>query len=367
MAEEALQKSNEQKAYYFSKLHINDAYISKYSSTVDESSEKDQSELSPKKSKKCKRTKKKRSTVIWKNNDSSSDTDNNFDHIKRSKSNRNICKKNYEHNSFESARSAVLATSSDDDNEKLANTRGNVICFEEISESRFDNIPRNGLEFPISKDNELICTPSCINYDNIDLTKDEKLNRKAVVSLPCLPANILSLVKNQTSKKLHQNLVPSGQLDANLRKSHWHTNNSISDSRIEQLCNFQALENNLTISPCSKRTQICKNLKLKSSRSKKLTCSERKQSSGQSMSSEDADSNNHHSSVSDDSVKTNLYSNKNGVNQGNGKVELARDAVLETSSSGNLAISICRSGSPSSTNIIIIIIIIFDKVVLFFH
>merc|ERR1712203_318971 len=93
------------------------------------------------------------------------------------------------------------------------------------------------------------------------------------------------------------------------------------------------LENNLTISPCSKRTQICKNLKLKSSRSKKLTCSERKQSSGQSMSSEDADSNNHHSSVSDDSVKTKLYSNKNGVDQGNGKVELARDAVLETSSS----------------------------------
>lgn len=346
MAQEALQNSNEQKVNYFSKLHINDAIVSKCSSSEDESSENSQTKLCPRTNKKRKRTKKKRKTVIPKNNDSSSGTDNNFDHVKRSRFNRNICKKNYEHNSFESARSAVLATSSDDDKEKLAKSRDNVSFYETISESYLDNKQRNGLEFPISKDEDIICTRSCINNDNIDLIKDEKLKRKAVVILPYLPINILSLAKNQTSGKFHQKRVSSGQLDANLTESNRRTNNSISDSKIEQLCNFQALENNLTTHPSFKRTQTCKKLKLKSYGSKKSTCSERKQSSGQSMSSEDADSNNHHSSVSDDSGKTNVYYNENGVNQANGKTELARAAVLETSSSGNLAIS--RSGSPNS-------------------
>ena len=117
--------------------------------------EKGQTKSCPKTNKKRKRTKKKRKTVIPKNNDSSSDTDNNFDHIKGSRFNRNICKKDYEQNSFESARSAVLATSSDDDNEKLANSRDNVSFFETISESYLDNKPRNELEFPICKDEDI--------------------------------------------------------------------------------------------------------------------------------------------------------------------------------------------------------------------
>ena len=347
MAQEALQKSNEQKENYITKLHINDAVILKCSSSEDESSEKGQTKSCPKTNKKRKRTKKKRKTVIPKNNDSSSDTDNNFDHIKGSRFNRNICKKDYEHNSFESARSAVLATSSDDDNEKLANSRDNVSFFETISESYLDNKQRNELEFPICKDEDIIGTRSYINNDDIDLIKDEKLKRKAVVILPYLPTKILSLFKIQTSEKFQQKRVASGQLDANLTESNRPTNNSISDSKIEQLCNFQALENNLTTNPSFKRTQTCKKLKLKSYGSKKSTCSERKQRSGQSMSSEDAESNNHHSSVSDDSGKTYVYYNENGVNQANGKTELARAAVLETSSSGNLAISISRSDSPS--------------------
>ena len=337
VVKETLPHNNTKDTYWTPKLHENNVTDSDSNSNKDDSSENRHSALKSNKLQKYKRIKRKKRIVHFVNsNGSSSEIDNSDDESRKLYLNRIILKKSNKNTLYEEAKAAVLATSSDNE------TCANLPIFRISSE----NILKINNKSQISEQQEQYQTSlkPRIDDEHTDIIKDVKLNSKAYVNISRLSKHTLAKIQNhQKPDSIKTEQLTLLELKTNLTKTHKKCYNSINDREIVKLCNLQTLETFSAQGKNLTRTQKCESIRHKNLKDNRFLCNKENKCNQLSMSSEDTDSNNHSNVASDDKDNLDSISSNNGHDHKNGIVELARVAVLETSSSGNFCIlSIAR-------------------------
>ena len=287
------------------------------------------------KSKRIKKKRKKRPKAT--SNDNSSDDENGkLKPTKRRKVLSKRAEQLKEERILEQAKASVLASTSEEDNQTTKNTSGNIACYKskalgesEISDS-FNTKINSAKSESIQKD---LITAKKTEFVSVDIYDDKKLKQKVSVELDRLPKDTLAEVfhNNRNRLNLLKHTIFANYPNRNVKTFNY----SKEDCEVDRLCELGSLRRiKCNASDMGdKNTEKAKIINSNALQSKRR--SDKDSTYLATMSSDDNDTNKMSSTDTEEELQKISNALKNGIDSKMSVVELAKAAVLETSSSGS--------------------------------
>ena len=236
--------------------------------------------------------------------------------------------------SVEEAKASVLASTSEEDSiqeshdsvadynkkasQKISSPEGSS---SDAHESLHSNLKHNNI------------SPKQSLNDRLDVNSDIKLKQKVSVKLDCFPLNILSVIHQNSINVLNHPILSQHTVE----KRHRHTVpicSSKVDSEVDRLCDLKPLESSINVKN-QKSEKIKDEQKVKSDSTKNKLEKNTNTLKSPNIMSSDGDVEAQSSQETDEEMKKDSNCLKNGMVSKMSATELARLAVLDTSSSGS--------------------------------